>query len=392
MRKHFETDRIRNKFVTYSLLFATAAAVPFIPTVNVSADSVTVGPPVAEEITLGFSTADDLNLRSAASTSSESLMKINAGDSMIILGEENDWYKVNADGKTGYMKKLYVNDECIAFATTQNLNLRKTADSKGAVVNQFNQGDPMTVIEKEGDWYKVSYDETIGYVSKDFVDFQYNIYIKGNDINIRKGATTESEVITTLDNAEIITVLNKMGEWYKIRFDGQVGFVKDSCTSFTEPVIEEPVVETTTSSSNKKNNSSKKPSSNKKPSSSSSSGSTVSGSGQAVVNYAVQFVGNPYKYGGNSLTNGIDCSGFVKQVYAHFGVSLPRTSSSLRSVGKKVGSLSKAKPGDIICYSGHVAIYMGGNKIVHASNKRDGIKISNNAAYKSIITIRRIFE
>ena len=123
-----------------------------------------------------------------------------------------------------------------------------------------------------------------------------------------------------------------------------------------------------------------------------SGGSTVSGSGQAVVNYALNFVGNPYKYGGNSLTNGIDCSGFVKQVYAHFGVSLPRTSSSLRSVGKKVGSLSKAKPGDIICYSGHVAIYMGGNKIVHASNKKDGIKISNNAAYKSIITIRRIFE
>ena len=158
MRKHFKTDRIKNKFVTYSLLFATAAAVPFIPTVNVSADSVTVGPPVAQEITLGFSTADDLNLRSAASATSESLMKINAGDSMIILGEENDWYKVDVNGTTGFMKKLYVNDECIAFATTQNLNLRKTADSKGAVVNQFNQGDPMTVIEKEGDWYKVCYD------------------------------------------------------------------------------------------------------------------------------------------------------------------------------------------------------------------------------------------
>lgn len=401
MRKHFETDRIRNKFVTYSLLLATAAAVPFIPTVNVSADSVTVGPPVAQEITLGFSTADDLNLRASASTSAESLLKINAGDSMIILGEENDWYKVSVNGTTGYMKKLYVNDECIAFATTQNLNLRKTADSKGTVVNQFNQGDPMTVLEKEGDWFKVSYDDTIGYVNKEFVDFQYNIYIDGNDINMRKGATTESEVVTTLDNATIITVLNKNGEWYKVRYDGKIGYVKDTCTSFTEPV-EEPVVVTTSSnkssstkktSSSKKtssgSSSSKKTSSGKKPS---SSGSTVSGSGQAVVNYAVQFVGNPYKYGGNSLTNGIDCSGFVKQVYAHFGVSLPRTSSSLRSVGKKVSGLSNAKPGDIICYSGHVAIYMGGNKIVHASNKKDGIKISNNASYKSIITIRRIFE
>lgn len=405
MRKYFKKTTMKHKFFTYSLLFATAAAVPFLSTVNVNADAVPVGPPVAEEITLGFSTADDLNVRAAASTSSESLMKVKAGDSMIILGEENDWYKVNVDGKIGYMKKLYVNDECIAFATTQNLNLRQTADSKGAVVNQFNQGDPMTVIEKEGDWYKVFYDETIGYVSKDFVDFQYNIYIDGSDINMRKGATTESEVITTLDNAEIITVLNKTGEWYKVRYDGKIGYVKDSCTSFTEPVEEVPVVETTTSNKNSSNktSSSNKKTSNKKTNSSNktsssnknsySGGSTVSGgSGQSVVNYALQFVGNPYKYGGNSLTNGIDCSGFVKAIYAHFGVSLPRTSSSLRSVGKSVGSLSNAKPGDIICYSGHVAIYMGGNKIVHASNKKDGIKISNNAAYKSIITIRRIFE
>lgn len=400
MRTFFNTDKITSKFVTYSLLFATAAAVPFIPTVPVNADAVTVGPPVAQEITLGFSTADDLNLRSTASTTSESLMKINAGDSMIILGEENEWYKVDVNGTTGYMKKLYVNDECIAFATTQNLNLRSTADPKGAVVNQFNQGDPMTVIGKEGDWYKVSYDETLGYVNKDFVDFQYNIYVKGNDINMRKGRTTESEVITTLDNAEVITVLNKFGDWYKVRYDGKVGYIKDACTSFTEPapIIEAPVVQSTSSnrrpSGNTSSSSNRRPSSNTSSSSNNSysGGSTVSGgSGQAVVDYALNFVGNPYQYGGNSLTNGIDCSGFVKAVYAHFGVSLPRTSTSLRSVGKSVGSLSKAKPGDIICYSGHVAIYMGGNKIVHASNKRDGIKISNNAAYKSIITIRRIF-
>ncbi len=398
MRKHFElkTDIIRNRFFTYSFLFMTAAAVPFIPAAEVSADTLlTVGPPVAQEIELGFSTADNLNLRASASTSSESLMKINAGDSMVILGEEGDWYKVSVDGKTGYMMKIYVNDECIAFATTQNLNLRKTPDAKGAVVNQFNQGDAMTVLEKEGDWFKVAYDNTIGYVNKEFVDFQYNIYIDGDDINMRKGATTESEVVTTLDNATIITVLNKNGEWYKVRYDGKVGYVKDSCTSFTEPVEEVIVVETptTSSSSNKKTTtkktSSKKTSSNK---TSSSSSSTASGSGQAVVNYACQFVGNPYKYGGNSLTNGIDCSGFVHQVYKHFGVSVPRSSSALRSAGRAVsGGLSNAQPGDIICYSGHVAIYMGGNKIVHASNKKDGIKISNNAAYRSVVAVRRVF-
>lgn len=402
MRKHFETSRIKNRIFTYSFLFMTAAAIPFIPAAQVNADSVTVGPPIAQEITLGFSTADNLNLRSAASATSESLMKINAGDSMIILEDENDWYKVQVGDKTGYMKKLYVNDECIAFATTQNLNLRKTAAADGAVINQFNQGDPMTVLETEGDWYKVSYDNTTGYVNKEFVDFQYNIYIDGSDINMRKGATTESEVVTTLDNATIVTVLNKTGEWYKVRYDGTVGYVKDTCTSFTEPEEEVVVVTPTTSkknnssSSNKKNNSSKKNHSSKNNSSSnknnsSSSSSSASGSGQAVVNYALNFVGNPYRYGGNSLTKGTDCSGFVHLVYKHFGVSVPRSSSALRSAGRKVNGLSNAKPGDIICYSGHVAIYMGGNKIVHASNRKDGIKISYNASYRNILAIRRIF-
>ena len=100
--------------------------------------------------------------------------------------------------------------------------------------------------------------------------------------------------------------------------------------------------------------------------------------GAAVVNYACQFVGNPYVYGGNSLTNGTDCSGFIKLVYEHFGVSLPRSSGAMQSVGRAV-SYSQAMPGDIICYSGHVALYMGGGQIVHASNSKPypqgGIKI-----------------
>lgn len=114
------------------------------------------------------------------------------------------------------------------------------------------------------------------------------------------------------------------------------------------------------------------------------------GTGSAVVSFACQFVGNPYVWGGESLTNGADCSGFIKSVYAHFGVSLPHSSESLRSVGRGVSAL-EMQPGDIICYAGHVAIYMGNNQIVHASSPTSGIKISSNPYYKTILAVRRIF-
>ena len=113
------------------------------------------------------------------------------------------------------------------------------------------------------------------------------------------------------------------------------------------------------------------------------------GKRQALVEYANQFIGNPYVYGGTSLTRGTDCSGFVKGVYAHFGVSLPRTSYSMRSVGYAV-SFSDIQPGDIVCYSGHVGIYAGNGKIVNAIDESHGIGMSN-VKYSTIITIRRIF-
>lgn len=123
---------------------------------------------------------------------------------------------------------------------------------------------------------------------------------------------------------------------------------------------------------------------------SSSSDSSSSSSGSAVASYGCQFVGNPYVWGGESLTNGADCSGFVKSVYGHFGVSLPHSSGALTGVGRAV-STSDMQPGDIVCYSGHVAIYIGGGQIVHASSPSTGIKIGPVNYGKSIIAVRRIF-
>lgn len=121
--------------------------------------------------------------------------------------------------------------------------------------------------------------------------------------------------------------------------------------------------------------------------------SSGSGAGSSVANYALQFVGNPYVWGGTSLTNGADCSGFVQSVYAAFGISLPRTSYAQMSAGYEV-SYSNAQPGDLICYGSHVAIYIGNGQIVHASNSAaypaGGIKVSDNAAYRTILSVRRI--
>lgn len=117
-----------------------------------------------------------------------------------------------------------------------------------------------------------------------------------------------------------------------------------------------------------------------------SSGGTAAG--REIADYALQFVGNPYVYGGTSLTNGTDCSGFTQGIYKHFGYTLPRTSAEQRSAGYAV-DYSEAQPGDLICYPGHVGLYIGNGQIVHASNARNGIMVSS-ATYRSIMAVRRI--
>lgn len=113
--------------------------------------------------------------------------------------------------------------------------------------------------------------------------------------------------------------------------------------------------------------------------------------GEDIVAYALQFVGNRYVYGGSSLSKGTDCSGFVMRVYEEFGYELPRSSYYQRSAGVNV-SEEDIQPGDIVCYSGHVAIYMGDGKIVHASNAKEGIKVSDDYTYRKVLSIRRILE
>lgn len=299
-------------------------------------------------------TTASLNLREDPSTSSEVLKTFSAGKKITVIGEKGDWYQVKSGKKTGYVSKEFVADEWIAYSKTDNLNLRKKASTSSKVLDQLDAGEKVTVLNKKGKWYQVKSGSKTGYLRNDFLTFQYCGYVKGSGINMRKKATTDSKVITTLGAGDKVSILDDSGNWYKVRYDGETGYIRKDLITFDE------------------------------------SEATYS-IGDSIVSYARQFLGNPYRYGGTSLTNGADCSGFTQSVYAHFGIYLPRSSAAQRSVGTKVSSLSQAKPGDLICYYGHVGIYMGGNAVIHASSERSGIKITYNAAYRKIASIRRVF-
>lgn len=177
-------------------------------------------------------------------------------------------------------------------------------------------------------------------------------------LNIRVSKSTKAKKITTLKRGAKVTLLSNNSKWVAVKVKGRVGYTQGKYIRIANG---------------------------------GTASATTMSKGQSVVNYAKRFLGNPYRWGGTSLTRGADCSGYVMSVYRHFGKSLPHSSYAQRKVGRRVSSLSKAKPGDIICYSGHVAIYMGNNRVIHASNRKDGIKITKGAAYRSIVTIRRIF-
>ena len=299
--------------------------------------------------------------------------------------------------------------ENIAIAQVNvSLNIRAEANEESEILGKLYTNGAATVLETLDGWYKITSGSVTGYVSADYVIVGDEEVCKAasdriatvttETLRFRKEPTTESSVLTVVSVNQKMTVLEEpVDGWVKVKFKSYEGYVSSDYVSlktvysYAESKEEEAArLAAEEEARRREAEAAAKKKQNKKPSSNKTYNPPSGGSGADVANYAVQFVGNPYVWGGSSLTNGADCSGFVMSVYAAFGVSLPHSSSRLRSVGYGVDA-SQVQAGDIICYSGHVAIYIGNGAIVHASNRREGIKVTYNWQYKNVLAIRRIF-
>ena len=344
---------------------------------------------------------DYVNIRSGPSVDSEKVGKLYRGCVADVIEIEGDWVKINSGSvEGGYINKEYLlfgeeaeelmEEVCTKYAevicTTLNVRAGQSTDEK--IVTQIPLGEQYIIREEFDEWAKivlgvddVTGEETYGYVSKDYITINY-------DFDYAISREEEEAELARIEAA-------KKAEEARLAELARQQAAQQAASSGS-------------SSSNSSSSGSSSSGSSSSGSSSSSSGqvskpntsATGLALGQEIADYAVQFVGNPYKWGGTSLTNGADCSGFVYAVYKQFGYTLPRVSrdqSKSAGVAEVTPNLSNLQPGDLIFYgdsSGrvdHVAMYIGNGKVVHASNYREGIKISS-YNYRTPINARRIVQ
>ena len=365
-----------------------------------------------------------VNLRAEPSVESEALGKLYNNSAATVLetvldeaGEE--WYLVSSGSvENAYVKAEYVKvgDEDLArgvstryaTVTTTTLFVRTEPGTEASVLTMLPEGEDVVVYDAldEYGWYRVSTEEGLGYVSGDYVTIRTEFRVAESkeeekerlerEEAERQAAAAAAEAARKAHEEEerkTAEAAKKAQE--KAAGKAQAGAAKAvQQTQNAQQSAEKTQQQTQNSQQAQQKNDKVQGSSQGQSSSSSGSNTTAKpqtvSNGQAVVNYAAQFAGNPYVYGGSSLTNGADCSGFVMSVYQAFGISLPHSSSALRSVGYGV-SLDAIQPGDIVCYSGHVGIYAGNNTLLHASSPSTGIKYTSPVTYREILAIRRIF-
>ena len=285
-----------------------------------------------------------LNVREGAKTTAPIVQKLALGSSVEVVAEQDDWFKIALeDGKRAFVKAEYITVHRVVgkVAVSGTLNVRDyPSTTTGKVIGKLSGGTEVSVQYGTEDWYKISQDDFEGFVHKDYIESEFLEHLPSKAFSeVERVKVTEDETTTT------------------------------STTKAT-----------TTSSTT-------------------SSGVTIESNvtGEAIVSYAKQFLGNPYVYGGNSLTSGVDCSGFTVQIMKNFGINLSRSSSSQYSNNGYEVSRDSVQAGDLVFYGyggsvSHVAIYIGNGKVIHANDESSGICISNafSNTGKDVIGIKRV--
>lgn len=358
---------------------------------------------------------DYVNIREAANTDSKIVGKIYNNCAAIIEetveGEGGSWYRVKSGTVTGYIKAQYfiTGEEAEKLAQSigrefvtinaDGLRLRETPDLNGTILTTLSSGARYVVMGEEGDFFKVEVDaDLIGYIAQSYckteVEFDQAVSLEEEAAKLAEEAERKreaDEAIAALEQVKLVEGI-QTGSGAGSQSGSQTGggqvsgeliipanpLQSDDPYSTTAPKLEEPAQNHTAAAAPSSQGSSESSSYVQGP----GSAAVVSATRTAIVAYAKQFLGNPYVYGGTSLTNGTDCSGFTQGVYKHFGITTGRSSRDQAANGKEI-SIDAIQPGDLLFYSSgsstyinHVALYIGGGKVIHASNSTTGIIIS----------------
>lgn len=270
----------------------------------------------------------------------------------------------------------------LGVANVENhLNVREGAGEEYDLVGKLTKDGGCEILEAEGDWYKIQSGKVTGYVKGEYLLTGEAAAARAQEVKttvattntqtvyLRTEPNTDCTIWTAMPEGEDILVIEDQGEWIKVDLDG------DECYVYSEYVdLSEQLPKAMTMTEVRY-------------------GEGVSDVRVALVNYACQFIGNRYVWGGTSLTNGVDCSGFTMRIYEQYGIYLPHKASAQAGYGTRINT-SEARPGDLFFYSNgsginHVAIYIGNGQVVHASTPKSGIKISN-AFYRTPACVTRL--
>ncbi|MBQ4040623.1 MAG: SH3 domain-containing protein [Oscillospiraceae bacterium] len=349
--------------------------------------------------------------RTGPSTSHTSLGTIPKGTEVDIIGINNGWYKLTYNGTTGYMRSDYIDlggaaaedkdDEKEEDTTTETtpedtttstetavnkkgsvtgnyVRFRSAPSLTSAIIRLLNKGAAVDVVAEVDGWYKITYGGKTGYMSSDYITLSSDTtssettkpetstpstsepdveamdevgYVTGNYVRMRKGASTTDAIITLLNKGASVSITGKTGNWYQIKYNGNVGYMSaDYITIGEAPAVSDSYE-----------------------------------LGKQIAEYTLQFNGSRYVYGGSSPATGFDCSGLMYYVYGQFGYSIQRRASMQYAYNGVHVSRSELQPGDLVFFAGdgyengvtHVGMYIGDNKFIHASTSSTGIIISS---------------